>query len=98
MFVFGNLFAAVARLLDLVLTLYIWVVIARAVVSWVGADPYNPIVVFLRRVTDPLLYHIRRFVPPIGAIDISPLILILLVWLVKSFVVSTLFDIAAHLR
>ena len=98
MFVFGNLFAAVARLVDIVLTVYIWIIIARALVSWVGADPYNPIVAFLRQVTDPLLDRIRRFVPLIGAIDISPLILIILVWVVRGFVVTTLYDIAGLFR
>lgn len=98
MFVLANLFETLARLVDIVLTVYIWIVIVRALVSWVGADPYNPIVTFLRRVTDPVLFQIRRFVPLIGPVDISPVVLILLVWLVRSFVVTTLYDVARLFR
>ncbi len=98
MFVFGNLFLVLAKLVDLVLTVYIWIVIARALISWVNPDPFNPIVMFLRRATDPLLFRLRRYIPPFGTIDLSPLVLILIVWAVKIFTVSTLYDLARVLR
>ncbi len=68
------------------LDVYMWVVIARALVSWVNPDPYNPIVRFLVLVTEPVLRPIRRLLPPtkFGGIDLSPLIVILLLQFVKN--------------
>ncbi|RKZ01434.1 MAG: YggT family protein [Candidatus Hydrothermota bacterium] len=98
MFIIGNLFVATARVLDIALTLYMWVIIIRALISWVNPDPYNPIVRFLRAITDPFLFWIRRtlrlFYTPI---DISPLIAILLILFVKYFLVATLFRLGISL-
>jgi len=98
MFMFGNFLAAVAKLIDFVLGVYIWVVIARAVITWVNADPYNPIVRFLRQVTDPLLTRIRRVVPIMGGLDLSPMILILIIVFLQNFLVPTLQQIAQNVR
>ncbi|SDO47263.1 YggT family protein [Desulforhopalus singaporensis] len=95
MFVVNNFMMAVAQLLDFVLTAYVWIIIGRAVVSWVGADPYNPIVRFLYEATEPALSRIRRVLPiSMGGIDFSPMILILAIMFVQSFVVGTLKQIA----
>lgn len=98
MFVFGNLLQAVAQILHMVITIYIWIVIISALISWVSPDPYNPVVRFLRGATEPLLYRIRRFLPMAGGIDFSPMVLILLLYFVDMFVVRTLSDIATSLR
>ena len=98
MFMFGNFIKAIADLLNFVLSAYIWIVIARAVISWVNADPYNPVVRFLHQVTDPLLNRIRRFVPVMGGFDLSPMVLILGVIFLQSFLVPTLRQIAAGLQ
>lgn len=91
MFIIGNLFIAVGRVLNIALTIYMWVVIIRALISWVNPDPMNPIVRFLRALTDPLLIWIRRILRlPSYGIDISPLILILIIIFLKYFIVSTL--------
>ncbi len=81
---------AIAKLINFVLSAYIWIVIARAVLSWVNPDPYNPIVRFLHQVTDPVLMKIRRFVPIFGGLDLSPMILILVIVFLQSFLVPTL--------
>ena len=94
MFMLGNFLMAVATLLNFVLSAYIWVVIARAVITWVNADPYNPIVRFLRQVTDPLLVKIRRVVPVMGGLDLSPMILILIIIFLQSFLVPPLQQMA----
>ncbi len=95
MFVISNFLRALATLLDLVLSAYIWIVIGRAIISWVNADPYNPIVRFVYEVTEPLLAQIRRVVPMIGgAIDFSPMILIIAIMFLRSFIVPTLQQIA----
>ena len=103
MFVAGNLFSAVAIVLHMLLQAYIWVIIIRALISWVNPDPWNPIVQTLNRLTDPLLDPIRRrllrFTRHGGVgIDLSPLILIAAVYLVDFFLVATLEDLSTRLR
>ncbi len=98
MFVLSNFLLALAKLIDFALGAYIWIVIARAVISWVNADPYNPIVRFLVQVTDPLLSRIRRMLPIMGGIDLSPMVLILGIIFLQSFLVPTLQQIALGLR
>jgi YggT family protein len=98
MFVLGNLLTAVATLLHMVISVYIWVVIIAALISWVSPDPYNPVVRFLRGATEPLLYRIRRYLPAFGGMDFSPFILILLLYFVDIFLVKTLSDLAFRVR
>lgn len=98
MFVAKNLLMAVARLLDIVLTAYMWILIIRAVLSWVSPDPYNPIVRALYSITEPVLSFLRRKFPLMaGSIDFSPLVAILAIYFLQYFLVRTLFDIAARL-
>lgn len=98
MFMLSNFLLALAKLMNIILSAYIWIVIARAVISWVNADPYNPIVRFLVQITDPLLSRIRRILPPLGGIDLSPMLLILVIVFLQSFLVPTLQQIALTLR
>ncbi|MBW2057686.1 MAG: YggT family protein [Deltaproteobacteria bacterium] len=98
MYVVANFLFAVAKILDVVLSIYMWIIIARAVLSWVSPDPRNPIVSTLSRLTDPVLWRIRRFLPVRGVgIDVSPIIAILAIIFLRYFLVATLFDIAKHL-
>lgn len=98
MFVLGNLLAALASVIGFILTIYMWVIIARAVISWVNPDPYNPIVRFLYNITDPVLIAIRRRLPLyFGGIDFSPIIVILAIVFLQQFVVATLRDLAMRL-
>ena len=85
MLILTSFFLALIRLINLVLTLYMYIVIARALISWVNPDPYNPVVRFLRQVTDPVLDRMRRFIPSMGGLDLTPMILILIVVFVQSF-------------
>jgi YggT family protein len=72
-----------------------WIVVARAVLSWVNPDPYNPIVRFIHNVTEPVLYRIRTKIPvDFGGIDFSPIIVILCVVFLENFVVSSLFELS----
>ena len=99
MFILANFFKALASIIDIGLTFYMWVVIARAVVSWLNPDPYNAIVVFLRRSTDPVLLPIRRRLPLGGmGIDFSPFILILGIVFLRKFLVETLYQMALTLQ
>ena len=97
MFIIGNLLKAVAVVLNYVLHFYMWIVIARAVLSWVNPDPYNPIVRFIHNVTEPVLYRIRTKLPlDFGGIDFSPIIVILGIIFLQNFVVSSLFRMSAN--
>ena len=99
MIILSNFLTAIAKVLDIVLTIYMWVVIARAVLSWVSPDPYNPIVRFIHKVTEPVLYQIRRRIPvSFGGIDFSPIIVLLAVIFLQRFVVQSLFELASSLR
>ncbi len=99
MFVLAFFLEALARVLDVVLTIYMWIVIIRAVISWVNPDPYNPIVRALYSITDPVFYWFRRRIPLIyGGIDFSPMLVILLIIFLRSFLVRTLFALALSLR
>lgn len=98
MFVIGNLFIAVGNVLDILLTIYMWVVIIAALVSWVNPDPYNPIVRFLYGATEPVLRPIRRRLGIFGGIDFSPLIVILAILFIKYFLVSTLIELGYRLK
>ncbi len=95
MIVVNNFMMAIAQMIDFVLTAYMWIIIGRAVISWVSADPHNPIVNFLYEATEPVLSRIRRFLPiSFGGIDFSPMILIIVIMFLQSFVVQTLKQIA----
>ena len=98
MFMLGNFLMAIAKLINFALTAYMWVVIGSAVISWVNADPYNPIVRFLRQATDPLLLRIRRVLPVMGGFDLSPMVLILAIVFLQSFLVPTLMQIGQSLQ
>ena len=100
MFVLGNFIVAAAKILDILLTLLYWLILIRALISWVSPDPHNPIVQFLYKVTEPILYPIRKILPfslKLG-IDISPIIAFFAVIFLKSFLINTLLDIAMRLR
>jgi len=99
MFIVSNLLLAIAQVLNLVLWLYMWIVIFRALISWVNPDPRNPIVRFLYNATEPLLYRVRRAVPIFaGGIDFSPLIVIVAIYFLQIFLVQSLRDMALSLH
>jgi len=90
-----HLMDAIATVLDLALNIYMWLVIARALLSWVNPDPYNPIVRFLYNVTEPVMSWLRRRVPVVfGGLDLSPLIVIAVIMFLRIFLVQTLHDYA----
>jgi len=98
MFAISNLLIAVATILDISLSVYMWIIIGRAVVSWVNADPYNPIVRFLYSVTEPVLSAVRRNLPvSYSGFDFSPILVILVIVFLRAFVVQTLLQLAHRL-
>ena len=98
MFAVGNLIAALASILDLALTIYMWVIIARALLSWVNPDPFNPIVQFLYKITEPVLGWVRDRVPVVfGGLDLAPLLVLLAIIFLQRFLIATLFELARRL-
>ncbi len=99
MFVISNLLVAVAKILDIALMIFMWIIIARAILSWVSPDPYNPIVRFIHNVTEPVLSQVRRKIPlSYGGIDFSPIIILLAIIFLQQFVVQSLHQFAMTLR
>ena len=98
MFIVANFLIAVAKILHIGLTIYMWIIIGRAIISWVNPDPYNTIVRFLYAVTEPVLYIIRRRLPTsFGGFDFSPIIVIMAIYFFQAFVVESLLQFAAQL-
>ena len=98
MFVIGNLLAALAQLVEVLFQIYWLLIIVRVLISWVNPDPFNPIVQGLSRVTDPVLEPLRRVIPPIGPIDISPLAALLILQALRYFLFHTLMDLSIRLH
>ncbi|SDN33028.1 YggT family protein [Desulfonauticus submarinus] len=99
MFVLSNLLQALASVIDTLLTLYFWVVIISALLSWVNPDPYNPIVRILHNLTEPVFYRVRKWLPftYIGGLDLSPIVVLLVIQFLKVFLVKTLFQISVSI-
>jgi YggT family protein len=98
--IIGNFFSAVAILVNTVLRLYFWAIIVAALLSWVRPDPYNPIVRFLRAVTEPVFYRVRRWLPflVLGGVDLTPVVVLLAIEFLRMFLVPTLAGIGAPAR
>jgi YggT family protein len=98
MFVLANLLAALATVLNVVFQTVLLIVLVNAILSWVRPDPYNPIVMFLDRVSDVVCSPIRRLIPTaLGGIDFAPFIAMLILWFLQQFLVGTLRDLAVRL-
>ena len=99
MFVIANFLVAAAQVLDFLLWAYLWILIARVVISWIDADPYNPIVRFIFNLTEPVLEKVRERLPILASgFDLSPIVVSLAIWFIKRFLVQTLYDLAFALR
>ena len=98
MFIIANLLLAFARITDILLTIYTFIIIARAIISWVSPDPYNPIVNFLYRATEPVLYRVRTLLPDLGGIDLSPLVVLLVIQFLQRFAVGSVLELAWSLK
>ncbi|MBX4958876.1 YggT family protein [Rhizobium lentis] len=94
---------ALFQTIDLVLNIYTWILIASAVFSWLYAfnvinssnQFVNSVGMFLYNVTEPALKPIRRFLPNLGGIDISPIILLVIIFFLRTFLWTTLYPLVA---
>lgn len=98
MFIFQNLLVAVARVLNIALTLYLWIIIARAILSWINLGPHNAVAQLIYRLTEPVLRWVRSRIPVnLGGIDISPFLVILAIYFTKIFFIESLLELARRL-
>ena len=99
MFIFGDILVAITKVLNVVLT-FLWIIIlARAILSWVNPDPYNPIVRFIHNVTEPILYQVRKRIPSqFGGMDLSPLIVFLAIILIQEIIIHRLYVLGSSIR
>src|SRR4030065_1190527 len=99
MFILGNLLLSITQVLDIILNIYTWIIIIAALISWVNPDPYNPIVRFLYSVTEPVLRHVRRlFRLGFAGIDISPVIVIFIIYFIRRFLITSLIEMALKMK
>lgn len=91
----ANILLALAKIVELadgLLTIYKYVLLASVIISWVNADPYNPIVNFIHRITEPLLRRIRRYMPDTGMLDLSPLVAFAAIYVLQIVVFNTAYQ------
>lgn len=97
----GNFLIALAKVIDLVVSLYTFIVAGAVIVSWVRPDPYNPIVRFLYSATEPVFQRIRRILPAFfyrSGIDFTPMIVMILLVFLETLLTNTLYDWGSRLR
>ena len=98
MFLIANLLVAVAQILDYVLWAYAWILLGRVVISYINADPNNPLIRFLYSATEPVLERVRAKLPlSSGGFDFSPIVVWLAVMFLQRFLVRSLYDLAQAL-
>ena len=98
MFILANFIIAIAQIISAILTILTWIIVIRALISWVNPDPYNSIVQFLYRVTEPILMPIRRILPAMGGFDLSPIVALVGIMFIRSFLVRTLIEFGMRLK
>jgi len=99
MFFFANLILAIGKILDILLSAYMWIIIIAALISWVNPDPYNPIVRFLHGITEPVLRRVRRLIGfRTGPFDFTPMIVILAIMFIRYFLIQSLLELAYKLK
>ena len=92
------LLSSIGSLLDMLLTLFFWLIIGRAILSWFSPDPYNRLVVYLGQVTDPLMQPIQKRLPILGGmLDLSPIVAIFLIIVVQEYLVGSMASTASQL-
>ena len=98
MFVLGNFIIAIAQIVSAISTILTRIIVIRALISWVNPDPYNQIVQFLYRVTEPILIPIRRILPAMGGFELSPIVALVGIMFIRSFLVQTLIEFGMRLK
>ena len=98
MFILANLVIGIGQTLHYIINIYLFIVVARAVISWVNPDPYNPIVRFLYMATEPVLRYVRRILPIFSGIDFSPIIVMVALFFIDQVLVQSIIDYGYRLK
>jgi YggT family protein len=83
--------AALATFVNWLFTVIELAILVRVLFSWIRPDPYNPFVRMIHLVTDPVLQPLRRVIPPMGMLDITPIVALILLQIIQQVVVGLLF-------
>lgn len=97
MYVIAHPLLAIISILGTLLTLYSWVIIISALISWVNPDPYNPIVQILRKLTEPVYNRLRPYIPAAGSFDLTPIAVILIIMFIQRGILPIFNDFALNL-
>jgi YggT family protein len=92
----GYLIIAIAKILSMLINIYTFIIAGAVIVSWVNADPYNPIVRFLHQVTEPVFWRVRKRLPASffkTGLDFTPIIVLIFLILIENVGVSLLFEL-----
>jgi YggT family protein len=76
--------AILLRLINVVFTIYSLAIVARALLPWFRISYYHPVMRFLVQITEPLLGPLRRYIRPVGGLDFTPMVALLLLWVVEQ--------------
>jgi YggT family protein len=100
MFVAGNLLSALAGVLDVLFQSLEIVIVIRVILSWANADSYNQFVKIIVAISEPFLFPFRKLLPPwkMNGLDLSPLCALLSLYFIRSFLISTLYELANRLH
>ncbi len=85
-----NLISALAMVINAALTLFFWAILIRVLLSWVSPDPFNPLVQTLYRITDPVLRPVQRVIPPLGGLDLSPIVVLVALEFLRRVLIGSL--------
>ena len=96
----ANFILAIARVLNFIVSAYTIVIIFRVILSWIQIPSLYPVAVIVYKLTEPLLKPIRKYVPPhkMGGLDVSPMILLIILMFINSFVIRSLMQIVVQPR
>jgi YggT family protein len=97
-FILANLVIGIGQTLHYIINIYLFIVVARAVISWVNPDPYNPIVRLLYMATEPVLRYVRRILPIFSGIDFSPIIVMVALFFLDQVFVQSIIDYGYRLK
>lgn len=80
----------VITVIDVAFEVYIVLMFVRIVLSWIRHNPYQPVIKFIYEITEPVLAFFRRIIPPLGVVDLSPIVAFFVMGLVKNFIIYLL--------
>ncbi|ADU64902.1 protein of unknown function YGGT [Desulfurispirillum indicum S5] len=85
----GSFLMTLVSTISFVINIYTWILIARVFMSWINPDPYNPVVQFIYRITEPVLEPFRRIIPPLGGVDLSPIVVFILIRFLENLILGS---------